>query len=291
MKSSFSWSRVACCPQSSRIVSRLAKTGSLRYRTTRRVSDQQPASQPARLTDGRTDIQPGRASSAVSCVPSPAHGLTHTRSHTHTTPMLINHVTCTGSYYSTRLVAAGAVVPLQISHRPQIRFFQCLTCPQLLRFVRPPAQQTHDETSPHWHRTVDCSGAPRKLVEPPNESAVDARLAPSLTNLFMRLRRRAHFLRPPPFLSLPAGRRPSRLGAGLQRVDLGDSVYDRTVDDDHGKLQCSMTRWGSGNGSDEIPRSRTLGGGAMQCEGSCRRAGRAESPGAGPLVLRHTRQC
>lgn len=108
----------------------------------------------------------------------------------------------------------------------------------------------------------------------------------------MRLRRRAHFLRPPPFLSLPAGRRPSRLGAGLQRVDFGDSVKTTGPDDDHGKekLQCLMTRWGGSNGSDGNSTVVNFGGCVMQCEGTCRGAGRAESPGAGLLVLRHTRQ-
>lgn len=253
--------------------------------------------------DGRTDGHPAWQGlvTRVPCVPRPVQwprSYPRPHPHPHHDYKVINHVTCTGScYYSTKLVAAGAVAPLQISHRPQIRFSQCLTCPQLLRFVRPPAQQTDDETSPHWHRTVVCSGAPRKLVEPPNESAVDARLAPTLTSLFMRLRRRAHFLRPPPFLSLPAGRRPSRLVAGPQRVDAGDSIHDRNAADGHGKLQCSMTRWVAvmapmrWHSGEPFWGAGRRGGGAMQCEGTCRRVGRAESPGAGPLVLRHTRQC
>lgn len=160
--------------------------------TSRERPTAQPANHPASQADGRAGGHPAWQGPhhPRPCVPG-SRTWPHSYSHPPTpTPRLINHVTCTGSYYSTKLVAAGAVVPLQISHRPQIRFFQCLTCPQLLRFARPPAQQTDDETSPHWHRTVGCcSGAPRKLVEPPNESAVDARLAPSLTNLFMRLRR------------------------------------------------------------------------------------------------------
>lgn len=153
--------RVACKPD--RVEACQAR--SLQHTTTRRVGDQQPASEPDRRTDGRTDIQPGRDLSPVFLVSrAPYNGLnsySHPHPHPHHYYKVINHVTCTGScYYSTKLVAAGAVAPLQISHRPQIRFFQCLTCPQLLRFVRPPAQQTDDETSPHWHRTVVCSGAP-----------------------------------------------------------------------------------------------------------------------------------
>ena len=145
---------------------------SLQHKTTGRAGDQQPASQPARLRrDGRTSSLAG-PHSPCPLYPSPiyiqvvymASSLSHTRT-TPTSHLFKSHVTCTGSYHSTKLVAAGAVVPLQFSHRPQIRFFQCLTCPKLLRFVRPPAQQTDDETSPHWHRTVGCSGAPSEASE------------------------------------------------------------------------------------------------------------------------------
>ena len=46
--------------------------------------------------------------------------------------------------YSANLVITGAVVPLQISHRPQIRFFQCLTCPPSCSdlFAHRPNKQT-----------------------------------------------------------------------------------------------------------------------------------------------------
>jgi len=181
--------------------------------------------------------------------PSLIHGLTYTRTHTQTTLHAQVLIQCQPCYHRSSGAAPNftpATDPfLPVSHMP----------PQLLRFVRPPAQQTDDETSPHWH--PHCSPAappPRKLVDPPNESAVDARLAPSLTNLFMRLRRRAHFLRPPPFLSLPAARRKSRLAAGLQRGDAGDRVYDGTTKDDLVKFQCQMTHWSSRIGSGEIPQ-------------------------------------
>lgn len=134
---------------------------SLHYQTTRRVSDQQPA-QPARLADGQTDIQPGRASSPVSCAPVfrtwPA-SLALAPAHTHTTPnkprymhsfLLLQYQACCRRSSGAAPNFTPATDPfLPVSHMPQ-----------LLRFVRPSAQQTDDETSPHWHRTVDCSGAP-----------------------------------------------------------------------------------------------------------------------------------
>lgn len=84
----FRASRVACCDQSSRIVSRLAKHGADGTRlATRRVSDQQPASQPARLTDGRADIHPGRGLITRVCLRLPhMASLILAPAHTHTTP-------------------------------------------------------------------------------------------------------------------------------------------------------------------------------------------------------------
>lgn len=158
-------SRVACCPQSSRNCVGACQARSLHYKTTRRVSDQKPA-QPASQPDWRTDRRTSSLAGLHPPCPVPPSSVFYMDSvalapaHTHTTP---NKPTLHAQFL---IITVPSLLPpeqwcrskFHTGHRSVSSSVS--HAPKLLRFVRPPAQQTDDETSPHWHRTVDCSGAP-----------------------------------------------------------------------------------------------------------------------------------